>query len=329
MHFVPYHELSDRPNLIVDGAANEHTQIVLSHWPQSGTEASLRADTSAEIVFNFLDVRRSAGVDAASNNHFDEDGLIGLYALLHPAEAMAMRELLCDAARAGDFGTYRHRQAARLSFVIAAFADPDTSPLDAAIWSLPYPERAAELYRSLLPRLHELAHVERYEALYRREDELLSSSEAALSRGQIRIEERPEIDLAIVRIDETRRAAPVHRFTQRRSELYHPMAIHNATERCRVLIVNGRHYELQLRYETWVQYASRKTMPRVDLSPLASALDDAEGAPRWSFEGVEQITPRLRCGAEESAIEPDRFVAIVERYLRGARPAWDPYAPAT
>jgi len=42
------------PNIIVDGAANLGTELALSHWPNSTTPQELRADLSAEIVFNYL-----------------------------------------------------------------------------------------------------------------------------------------------------------------------------------------------------------------------------------------------------------------------------------
>ena len=85
MHYVPYHRLGNIPNIIVDGAANESTLLTLSHWPQSGTPWALKDDLSAQIVFRYLDQPAfHVAVDAVSNNHFDEDGLISLFALLHP-----------------------------------------------------------------------------------------------------------------------------------------------------------------------------------------------------------------------------------------------------
>ena len=52
MCFVPYAEAADLPNIVVDGAAAAATVLTLSHWPKSGTPETLRADTSAEIVFS-------------------------------------------------------------------------------------------------------------------------------------------------------------------------------------------------------------------------------------------------------------------------------------
>jgi hypothetical protein len=60
----------------------------------------LAGDTSTAIVFNYLDAPAfHVHAEAASNNHFDEDGLLGIFALLAPGEAMARRALIIDAAQ--------------------------------------------------------------------------------------------------------------------------------------------------------------------------------------------------------------------------------------
>jgi aromatic ring-cleaving dioxygenase len=152
----------------VDGTANAGTVLTLSHWRQSGTPTELAADTSAEIVFKYLDTPHlHVEAETVSNNHFDDDGLIGAFALTNSRIASQHRELLIDAAQAGDFGVYRDRNAARISFVITAYADPTVSPLPKSIFQLRYPELAAELYREaleLIPAL--LDNLEAYRALW-------------------------------------------------------------------------------------------------------------------------------------------------------------------
>ena len=130
MRFLPYDDASSEPNVIVDGTANDRTLITLSHWRRSGTPADLMADTSTAIVFNYLD-RPDLHVpaDVISNNHFDEDGLVGIYALLEPAAAASRRQLLIDVAQAGDFGVCTSRRAARIAFAISAHTERATSPL--------------------------------------------------------------------------------------------------------------------------------------------------------------------------------------------------------
>src|SRR3954468_1060701 len=120
MEYVAYFEVGERPNVVVDGAATPSTVLTLSHWPGAPTPEVLKADLSAEIAFRYLDhPELHVGADVVSNNHFDEDGLMSLYALIDPEGAMARRSLVEDVARAGDFGTFESRDAARVSFAIS------------------------------------------------------------------------------------------------------------------------------------------------------------------------------------------------------------------
>ena len=250
-------------------------------------------------------------VEAVSNNHFDQDGLVSVYALVHPSDAMARRALLIDIAAAGDFGTYRLREAARASFVLDAFSDPARSPLDAALFRKSYPKMASGLYRELLPRLPEiLSDIDRFRNYWEAEDAALTASETMIREGKIQIEEFSDLDLAIVTSPES----------QAGQTACHPMALNNVLKTFRVLTIQGRTYELQYRYESWVEYVSRPVPPRIDLTPLAEALSELEmGHGEWQFDGVDEITPKLVLnGAEESRIPPEEFAARVKTFL--ARP---------
>ena len=140
MRYLPYAAASSEPNIIVDGTANDRTLITLSHWRRSGAPAELMADTSTGIVINYLDrPDLHVAADVVSNNHFDEDGLVGIYALLEPDAAASRRDLLIDVAQAGDFGVFRSRRAARIAFAISAHADPATSPFPRSLFDRPAP----------------------------------------------------------------------------------------------------------------------------------------------------------------------------------------------
>lgn len=328
MRFLPYPSAT-LPNIIVDGAGNSHTVLTLSHWPKSGSPAALKGDTSTAIVFNYLDARAChVEADAVSNNHFDEDGLIGIFALLQPTFAQRHRDLLLDVAQAGDFGVFERRHAARIAFVLSAYANPDSSPLPADLFTQPYAVLAGELYIHLLDVLPKLiANVEAYRTLWEGEDAKLTVSEELINQGLVTIEEQNDIDLAIVRLPEDLTRQRVHRFTQQRLAECHPFAIHNRTTCSRLLFLQGHRAELQYRYESWVQLASRRPAPRVDLSELASDLNREETTTgRWVFDGVEQITPRLHLeGSAHTSVPLDVVVERVEHHLRTGRPAWDPY----
>lgn len=314
MRYLPYAEASLEPNVVVDGTANERTLITLSHWRRSGTPAELMADTSTAIVFNYLDrPHLHVPADVVSNNHFDEDGLLGIYALLEPEVAASRRDLLIDVAQAGDFGVYESRRAARIAFALAAHVDPATSPLPRALFDQPPPQVEEGLYRALLdvlPRL--LADVDEYRSLWGPEDATLTRTEQLFDDGRITIEELPELDLAVVRGPQ--------------GGEWHPMAVHSRTTATRLLLVHGRRIEFRYRYESWVQMASRRPALRVDLTALAGEMTRQDGADgRWLFEGVEHITPRLYRDGGPSTLAPEDIRRRLEAALRAGAPAWNPY----
>ena len=52
--------------------------LCLSHWPGIGSPTEFAADLSAEMAFEYLAAfDRHGDAVAVSNNHFDQDGLVG------------------------------------------------------------------------------------------------------------------------------------------------------------------------------------------------------------------------------------------------------------
>lgn len=294
--FVAAEELRGTPHVVVDGARLPGTVLALSHWPDSGTPEALRADTSAAIVDRYL--RAGAGgapVAAITNNHFDEDGLFGIWLLLErPDEGAPARALALAAAEAGDFGTWTDPWAARVAIAAMAMADRRATPfpeVGRALAGAGGRDPAGELYRLLLPRVGPLLDdPERFAILWRREWAVIEEDIARLDAGEAWIEEEPAADVAVVR----------------GARALHPMAVHPRTDRMRILSApDDGTLVLTHRYETWVEYASRPLAPRVDLAPLAARLAEREGNPgRWTFEGVAPIMPRLFLAADRGAAGP-------------------------
>lgn len=323
--YRPYEDLHDHPNVIVDGTATPTTTLTLSHWPGSPAVApALQADLSAEMAFRYLDHPHDLHGDAtvASNNHFDQDGLVSLFALCHPVAARERRAILEDLAAAGDFATFRDRTAARASMVVSAFTDPERSPMA----PLPddYGEMTAHLYSEALTRLPEVVDgIDRYRSLWEDEDAQLADCERALEDGVVAIEERDDADLAVVTVTGPARWSG-HRFGGRRYEGVHPMAIHNATSRCTVLLVAGTSYRFTHRYETWVQYRSRPLPRRAAMDDLAEELSALDDVP-WVADPIDQLTPELRPDGG-SSLDPNVVIEAIVRHLRTAPPAFDPFA---
>lgn len=341
MRFVPFHQLDSTPNIIVDGAAGPGTILTLSHWPKSGTAKELKRDTSAEIVFAYLDSPGfHAPAEIVSNNHYDEDGLVGIFAILEPRFAQAHRELLIDVASAGDFGVYQRRDAARIAFAIAAYADPDTSPLPKEIFALPYPEMAGRLYEEileLLPKL--LINLEGHKSWWEADNQKLTLSEDLIDKGEIVIEERPSQDLAVLHVPEHLPCGMTE---------CHPFAVNSRTKCTRVLTMQGAHVEFIYRYESWVQLVTRRPQLRVDLTEFGHELNEREtSGGEWKFDGVEHILPRLHLvggsglngqykfagivstattsGESATSISPAWIEQRLVHHLSTGKPAWDPY----
>lgn len=313
--FVPADVAAGSPHVVVDGARLRGTALALSHWPHSGTPAALADDTSALIVARYL----RAGADGpplsvVTNNHYDEDGLLGIWLLLErPAEDAPERALAIAAAEAGDFGTWTDPWAPRVAIAAMAMAERGTTPfpeVGRALARAGGRDPAGELYLAILPRTGGLLRdPERYRFLWEPEWGRVERDIALIESGEAAIEEHPAADLAIVR-------AP--------REL-HDMALHPRIGAMRVLTATpDGTLVLRHRYETWVEYVSRPLPPRIDLTPLAERLQAAERrAGTWRFDGVEPIRPRLYLGdgrgrPQPSSLSPEHLAAELADVLARA-----------
>lgn len=314
------------PNIVVDGSPNDATVLTLSHWPGIAQPPGTDVDTSAEMAFDYLDgPTEHEPAKAVTNNHFDQDGAVGILALIDPDEALAHREVLVDLARAGDFGTYRYRNAARASMILNAFADPERSPVSDHL-SGDVGTDTEVIYTAVLPALlGMIADPAPYRELWVAEDDALSASEEALADGQVGITEYPELDLAVVEIEGDQPERFGHRFGHMQVGPIHQMAVHNATASSRILMMHGRRYRYIDRYETWVQVHTSTPPQRVDLRPLARALTATESGPIiWTAGAPSSLTPTLDHDAD-STLDAGTILMTVRRHLEESPPAWNPY----
>jgi hypothetical protein len=324
-----YEDTAEVPNVVVDGAPNAATVLALTHWPGIAQPPGLADDLSAQMAFRYLRAPVAhAPAEVVTNNHFDQDGLVSIFALCEPAQALAHEALLVDVAAAGDFATYHDRRAARASMALFAHADPERSPIAGQVGGA-YPGAVVALYEATLPLLPGLAtDPEPFRDLWAEEDEHLTASERAIADGTVTIVERPDVGLATVTIAPGVTGRWGHRFGHVTFAGIHPMAVHNTTRCPRLLLRHGRRWRYVDRYETWVQVRSRRLPPRVDLRPLAEALTALETGPvLWSAAPPSALTPELSDDGE-SSLEPGALAATVIEHLRTAPPAWDPYEPA-
>jgi hypothetical protein len=311
--FVAWDDLAGRPNVVVDARPTHGTVLSLSHHPGSGSPDGLRADTSTAIVDRFLDLpgNGSGRHDVAvTNDHYDEDGLFGLWLLQdQPPGRDPARAMACAAAEAGDFSTWTRPEAAWCAITVMAMAEAPTTPLPGIRRALRQAldgDPAGALYAEILPRTRRvLEDPERFRELWEPRWSRVLRDTARLDAGEIRLDEMPEADLVVVQGD-----GPLD-----------DLALMPRSAMTRVLMLGpGAEANLRYRYETWVDFASRPLPARPAFAPLADALARAESRAQWRFDDPGSPRPRLwssdhRGRPAASSQEPARIAAIIAEHL--------------
>ncbi|MFN7131732.1 MAG: DUF6687 family protein, partial [Myxococcales bacterium] len=266
MRFVAYAPGMARDDVLsVDGIAP--TGPNLSHWPGNRTPVALRADTSTEILLKAIalpDVWSVLKREVVTNNHYDTDGLLSVWAALNPVWARQHSALLCDAAWAGDLSRFTSREAVILDLCVAGLNEHPKSPLASELAGLPAdsPERLARVFAHALEHLPELvARPERYRPLW---EEGLAAAEAgfeAFESGRAKlIAIEPLIDLVAIQSE-----APLA-----------PLAFRTRAPRARTLLCIGRpgrwSYRFRDEIESWFDLQTVRTPARVPLAPLTQTL---------------------------------------------------------
>ncbi len=300
-------------NIVVDGLPNESTLLCLSHWRGTPTARDLWADTSTEVVLNWIASGAEAPASRVTNDHFDADGLLAMYAVINPQSAMELKAQLADAANTGDFDVVRSRSGARLAWTIDSIETRRSKELGLEA----EPQQIVDhLYTSMLATFNGMLDEGSCRSLWIGAEEAHDESMRAIDTGQVQIEEHPGDGLAVVRY-----SSPTLDLAR--------SALHTRTLLFRTLEVwPGGLYRYADRYETWVRYVSRRPLARVDLAPLADTLTQAEPSGAvWRADPPSTITPRLELvSGAVSALDADEVTAKVITHLRTAPVAWDPYA---
>ena len=287
-YFVPFGQLRRQPTLVVDstglGAA-----LTLAHWRGAATPPALRDDTSAGSCLRALHAPATPGLaaEAVTANHFDIDGFIGVWALLHPALALAYEPLLRLTATLGDFREldWQHPladHALQLACWLnaeekARFYEPFGAPARRR-----EDEASAEKFAWFLPRFADvLLHPEAGRAAWEPEYTRVKQAAARLQGPLAQRTDYPALGLVVVR---TPQPEPYY-------ALFGPTAGFDWV----LSLYDGQRYELECKYTTWIDLESRPTLPRLPLAPLAARLNELEGSNyRWAADALTDTGPLLR-----------------------------------
>ena len=288
-YFVPFAQLRQQPTILVDsvglGAA-----LTLAHWRAAPTPAPLRDDTSAGSALRALHHPTTPGMEAAAvtANHFDVDGFVGVWSLLHPTLALAHEALLRLVATLGDFreidfaSPFANHALQLVCWLNAEEKARFYEPFGAPARRRREDEASAEKFDWFLPRFAEiLQNPEAGRAAWQPEYERVKAA-AAVVQGALTILQ-PYLEMGLLVVSTP---APLPYYA-----LFGPTAGFDIV----LSLYDGHRYELEYKYTTWIDLASRPTLPRLPLAPLAARLNALETSGHiWAADGITDTGPLLR-----------------------------------
>ena len=144
--------------VFVDGTVDGFRS--LSHWPGNTTPGPFKRDLSTQICLAYaaaapgVQEELLGAFDEVVNNHYDTDGVLSVFTMVHPEIAVFSRDLLERTAATGDFAVWKGPDALALELTIMCVTSHPDSPLadrcppgmaDAARWEIGYRSLLGEL----------------------------------------------------------------------------------------------------------------------------------------------------------------------------------------
>jgi hypothetical protein len=337
MRFEFYSDaIANVPKLSVDGTVDN--AIHFSHWNGNKTPQSVKADTSTETVLNVVaapnrnELTRS--IDLVTNNHFDTDGVLSVWAMLTGERALDLRDRLIAAAEAGDFSEFSSVDGVRASIVIQGSDSPidkSGSPLAQQVAGRPVTDEA-ESYLVVLPHIeHVIKHTGQYESLWRESWARIETALDSFAKGESRVEEFADAKLSLVTLaptifgslgfDPQQHSAPFTAISNHaRGELFLIATPLN----------DGWVYRIDYPYYSWAETVVRPKVKRRDFSLLVARLNKLEGNNhgQWRADNTELSSAIKFLDTDNrlaaSRVTPDAVAGQVRQTLselRGADPS--------
>lgn len=296
MKFQYYSDaIANLPKLSVDGTVDN--AIHFSHWKGNETPTSVKADTSTEIALNVAAAANrdelTKGINLVTNNHFDTDGVLSVWAMLNGERALELRQQLIAAAEAGDFCELSTADGVRASIVIQGSDSPTDdagSPLAQQLAGEAIDDDA-RAYDLVLPHVERvITQTDEYEDLWRDSWSRIEKALDSFAKGESQVEEDSAAKLSVVTLapsifgamgfDRYHHSAPFTAISHHaRGELF---LIATPLE-------DGWAYRIDYPYYSWAETVVRPPIARRDFNALVRQLNAIEqsAAGRWQIDNSE------------------------------------------
>ncbi|TPE44402.1 DUF6687 family protein [Pontibacter mangrovi] len=290
--FISFSEVKDKKAIVVD--STHANGFMLSHWKGGPTPETVKDDTSAAIVLNAMRQRLpELELPYVTANHFDIDGFVGVWALLNPELALENEELLRQMALIGDFRELdlNHPLAGEalklVCWINAKERELFYKPFEADEMEEKEAAQCVQKFKYFLREFGRVLQDPDWEK-GAWEDEVGSVllGYRDMYKPETKITRHPDISLIIIETPH-----PLHYY-----------ALFSRTQGFDMVLAcyEGNKYELEYKYTTWVDIASRPTLPRLSMAPLAARLNELEtSGRRWTYDTVTETGPLLRLDGDK------------------------------
>jgi hypothetical protein len=285
LQYIPF-EKDDLPDTVVVDCAHPTSKQLTHHLKYKGQKQlmnlSLRGDSSSDAVLNAI-VRRdpiTRAMKFVSTNHFDIDSFISVWCLCNPEEAEIHEQILREVAKIGDFRELRldhlwqHKALQLACWLNSEERRLFYRPFESAISVAKGEEEGIGKFEYFLPIFGEVINdTNRFSAQWVEEyDRVVKEYKIVSSSPMTKL---PNLGLVTLRIP-----YPVHYYSLFSVTLGFDVVL---------TMYSDRRYEVECKYTSYVDIASRRCLPRVDMTPLAKYLNELEDQRKNSTKHIEVI----------------------------------------
>lgn len=269
----------------------------LSHWPGSPPPPALAHDVTTGMALAYARAPEAqqrellGSFEVVTNDHFDTDGALSLFAFLEPETALRHDDLMIRAATTGDFRTWHGEDALAVDLTVWASRDAAGSPLRERLDAIDDYFAASEIcYEWVLEQLPAILDDPfRWSSLWQPRFDRIVAERGRLLEGGYAVERHEELDLAVIRLDAP---ATRHTIVAAADDLYRVLLVHESER--------GLHYRFSYRNESWFMGLRDRTPPRLPLDEVVRELDQLEGGEaRWWCTPIDSTSAQLGFGSPE------------------------------
>jgi len=318
-------KLAKKPKLSVDGIVP--VSLHFSHFKGNKTPPRYKADTGTEIA---IKVAEDSSFDRnrvpiCTNNHYDTDGVLAVWAMCFPEDAVLTKEVAIKAAETGDFNHYSTDEAFKVDAAIEGYRHAPSSPYAATIAGLDQAAADGYVYQKLSHMFPDLwQDIERHKSLWEKPLEEVNRHFDAFRSKQFAVKELWDDWLTVVEGPFAPHPVAVDRFCQGRVFL---LATPGPLKK-------GSTFEVDYAYWSWADTVQREKVEWVDFGPLAETLNqkdkgDGKWLTHWQGQGdtaVLRYAKETGKGADSAVSAADLTEALRHHLKTGKKVA--PPAPA-